>query len=139
MIIEPLRKIRERLGRFYIPLILLVFFISCFGLLFTSVKQKSVDYHEGQVASESIRANKTVENKAATDQKRQLAAEAVVPEYTYQEDISETQHSRIETIFNLIAQVKKSVDDEHEQRQKQAKDKEIPAVTTDDYIASLKK
>lgn len=139
MIIEPLRKIRERLGRFYIPLILLVFFISCFGLLFTSVKQKSVDYHEGQVASESIRANKTVENKAATDQKRQLAAEAVVPEYTYQEDISETQHSRIETIFNLIAQVKKSVDDEHEQRQKQAKDKEIPAVTTEDYIASLKK
>ena len=139
MIIEPLRKIRERLGRFYIPLILLVFFISCFGLLFTSVKQKSVDYHEGQVASESIRANKTVENKAATDQKRQLAAEAVVPEYTYQEDISETQHSRIETIFNLIAQVKKSVDDEHEQRQKQAKDKEIPAVTIDDYIASLKK
>lgn len=139
MIIEPLRKIRERLGRFYVPLILIVFFVSIFGLLFTSVKQKSVDYHEGQVASESIRANKTVENKAATDQKRQLAAEAVVPEYTYQEDIAETQHSRVDTIFNLITQVKQEVDEDHEKRQKEAKDKEIPAVTIDDYIAALKK
>ena len=139
MIIEPLRKLRERLGRFYVPLILVIFFVSCFGILFTSVKQKSVDYHEGQVASESIRANKTVENKAATDQKRQLAAEAVVPEYTYQEDIAETQHSRVETIFTMISDVKKSVDEDHEKRQQEAKDKEIPAITTDDYIAALKK
>ena len=39
---------------------------------------------EGQVAEESIRANKTIENTEETEQRRKLAAEAVTPEYTYQ-------------------------------------------------------
>ena len=45
----------------------------------------------------------------------------------------------MDTIFNLITQVKQEVDEDHEKRQKEAKDKEIPAVTIDDYIAALKK
>ena len=66
MIIQPLRKFRERLGKFYLPVLMFLFFLFSIGIMYTSVKQNNVDYSEGQVAEENIRANKTIENTAAT-------------------------------------------------------------------------
>lgn len=140
MIIKPLQKIREKLGKAYLPLLFLLFFGSLFLTLFTSVKQKNVDYQEGQVASESIRANKTIENTAATEQKRKLAAEAVTPEYTYQEDLANTQHDRISQLFTLIRQVKTNLAEDYEKAQKDAKEgTTIPKPTVDEHVAALKK
>ena len=68
MIIQPLRKFRERLGKFYLPVLMFLFFLFSIGIMYTSVKQNNVDYSEGQVAEENIRANKTIENTAATEQ-----------------------------------------------------------------------
>lgn len=104
------------------------------------MKQKNVDYQEGQVASESIRANKTIENTAATEQKRKLAAEAVTPEYTYQEDLANTQHDRISQLFTLIRQVKTNLTEDYEKAQKDAKEgTTIPKPTVDEHVAALKK
>lgn len=140
MFIKPLQKIREKLGRAYTPLLFLLFFIIIFLCLFTSVKQKNIDYKEGQVASESIRSNKTIENTAATEQKRKLAAEAVTPEYTYQEDLAAKQHDRIDQLFTLIQQVKTNLDDEYQAAQKDAKDNgTVPKPTIEEHVAALKK
>ncbi len=140
MIIRPLRKIREKLGKFFVPLVLAVFFLFLSVLMFTSVKQRAIDYKEGQVAEESIRANKTIENTAATEQKRKLAAEAVVPEYTYQEDLAAKQHQLVQHLFTLIAEVEKETT---EANQKRAADKAengaVQNVTIDEQIAALKK
>ena len=139
MIIQPLRKFRERLGKFYLPVLMFLFFLFSIGIMYTSVKQNNVDYSEGQVAEENIRANKTIENTAATEQKRKLAAEAVPPEYTYQDTLAQTQHDRIDHLFDLVASVKKSVDEAHEKKVAEAdEDENIPKPSTDEYIAALK-
>ncbi len=52
MIIQPLRNFREKLGRFYLPLLMVLFFVLSIGIMFSSVKQNNVDYSEGQVAEE---------------------------------------------------------------------------------------
>ena len=70
MIIKPLEKVRKRLGKAYMPLIVAIFFVVLNGLIYSSAKQNIVDYSEGQVAEESIRANKTIENTNATQQKQ---------------------------------------------------------------------
>ena len=140
MIIQPLRKIREKLGRFFVPLILLIFFIFMIGLVFSSVKQRAVDYTEGQVAETNIRANKTIENTSATEQKRKIAAEAVIPEYTYQEDIAQKQHELIQHLFQLVRKVKEDSEAENKKREANAKENQtVQKVTVDEQIAALKK
>lgn len=140
MIIQPLRKIREKLGRFFVPLVFLIFFIFMIGLVFSSVQQRAVDYKEGQVAESSIRANKTIENTSATEQKRKIAAEAVIPEYTYQEDMAKKQHEMIQHLFQLIEKVKEDSEVENKKREASAKDnQEVQKVTVDEQIAALKK
>ncbi|WP_414841971.1 HD family phosphohydrolase [Enterococcus saccharolyticus] len=140
MIIQPLRKIREKLGRFFVPLVFLIFFIFMIGLVFSSVQQRAVDYKEGQVAESSIRANKTIENTSATEQKRKIAAEAVIPEYTYQEDMAKKQHEMIQHLFQLIEKVKEDSEVENKKREASVKDnQEVQKVTVDEQIAALKK
>ncbi len=140
MIIQPLRKIREKLGRFFVPLVFLIFFIFMIGLVFSSVQQRAVDYKEGQVAESSIRANKTIENTSGTEQKRKIAAEAVIPEYTYQEDMAKKQHEMIQHLFQLIEKVKEDSEVENKKREASAKDnQEVQKVTVDEQIAALKK
>lgn len=139
MIILPLRKIRERLGKFFTPIVLLIFLLSMVGLTYTSVQPRTVDYREGQVAEQNIRANKTIENTTATEQKRQLAAESVIPEYTYQQDIAQTQHNLVEHLFNLVANVNQASDEENQRRESESGDEDARLVSTDEKIAMLKK
>lgn len=140
MIIQPLRNFREKLGRFYLPLLMVLFFVLSIGIMFSSVKQNNVDYSEGQVAEENIRANKTIENTTATEQKRTLAAEAVSPEYTYQDDLAQVQHERINHLFELIDTVNKTVNTKYEAAVKAAGENEnVPKPDTEEYIATLKK
>lgn len=140
MIIQPLRNFREKLGRFYLPLLMVLFFDLSIGIMFSSVKQNNVDYSEGQVAEENIRANKTIENTTATEQKRTLAAEAVSPEYTYQDDLAQVQHERINHLFELIDTVNKTVNTKYEAAVKAAGENEnVPKPDTEEYITTLKK
>lgn len=140
MIIQPLRKVHEKLGKFFLPLLLVLFFVFSMAIMFSSIQQKSINYTEGQVAEESIRANKTVENTAATEQKRKLAAEAVTPEYNYQDDLAKTQNRRIERFFELVKSVNQSLEDSYQKKVASAKkDENIPQPTVEERIAALKK
>ena len=77
MLNKILQQLQAKLGKAAMPFLLFLFFIIICGVTFSSVKQKANDFKEGQVAEESIRANKTIENTEETEQKRKLAAEAV--------------------------------------------------------------
>lgn len=132
-------KFQNRLGKAYVPLLLIVFAVVLFGLMFSSVRQKDMNLHEGQVADETIRANKTIENTEETEQKRKLAAEAVAPEYTYQEDLADEQHQRIEKLFAMITTANQKTDKDYNDKVAKAKEGEsIPQPTTADRIATLK-
>lgn len=139
MIIQPLKKLREKLGKYYTPLLFLLFFVIFFLILSTSVKQRDADYREGQVANESIRANKTIENTNATEQKRTLAAEAVAPEYTFQEDLADTQKNRLTKLFSLVDNVKTDLDKKRDDKAKADNNPKLAKVSSDEYIAGVKK
>ena len=140
MVIQPLAKINQKLGKFFIAGILMAFFIFSSLLLFSNVQQRTIDYKEGQVAEQSIRANKTIENTTATEQKRKLAAEAVSPEYTFQEDLAKKQEQLISNLFSYIREVRKEASKENEERAKTTKEGNNPElVSIDEQIASLKK
>lgn len=134
-----LLKIRDKLGKAFIPVLLVSFSLLIFAIIFNSVYEKKVAIKEGQLADTTIRANKNIENTYETDQKKQLAAEAVTPEYTFQEDTAETQHERIEKLFDLIGTVNSKIDKDYEKQKSEAKkDETIPQPTNEERVAALK-
>ncbi|MBO1307558.1 HDIG domain-containing protein [Enterococcus sp. 669A] len=140
MLNQPINNLRKKLGSRFIPLTLVFFALLLIVTMFTSVRQKRVDYREGQVAAESIRANKTVENSAETQQKRQLAAEAVTPEYTYQPELAETQHDRISQLIDLVQKTNSDIDKAYQSKTTQAKEGEtVPQPTVEERVAAVKK
>ncbi len=140
MLNQPINNLRKKLGSRFIPLTLVFFALLLIVTMFTSVRQKRVDYREGQVAAESIRANKTVENSAETQQKRQLAAEAVTPEYTYQPELAETQHDRISQLIDLVQKTNSDIDKAYQTKTTQAKEGEtVPQPTVEERVAAVKK
>lgn len=94
-----------RQGKWYMPVLMTVFSVLLFFLLLNNVRQPEVNLHEGQVADETIRATKTVENKYETEEKQRVAVEAVVPEYSYDDSVEGKQISNIDHLFELIQKV----------------------------------
>lgn len=137
---QPINQLRKKLGKYFIPLILFVFGLILFLTLFSSVKQKAVNYQEGQVATESVRANKTIENTTETKQRRKLAAEAVTPEYTYQADTADIQHDRISQLIDLIIKTNNETDKNYQDKVADAESGEvISQPTMDERVAAIKK
>ncbi|MEI5995517.1 HD family phosphohydrolase [Candidatus Enterococcus mansonii] len=134
-----LLKLRDKLGKAYIPILLLIFSCFLFIIMFGSVHQKKVEIKEGQLAENTIRATKNVENTYETAAKKKLAAEAITPEYTYQEETADIQHKRIEKLFKLITAVNEKIDKDYQDKQAKAKkDETIPKPTVEERVASLK-
>lgn len=133
-------SLQKKLGKKYMLGLVIVFGLLCFALLYNNVRQKAVSIKEGSLASETIRANKTIENKYETDEKRRLATETVNPEYTYDEEIATKQVELVNQLFALVSEVKAEATKDFEQRKSAAKDKAtvVPA-TTEELVASLKK
>ncbi|MGX7245189.1 HD family phosphohydrolase [Enterococcus quebecensis] len=134
-----LLKLRDKLGKAYIPILLFVFSIFLFIVMFGSIHQKKVEIKEGQLAENTIRANKNVENTYETSQKKKLAAEAVTPEYIYQEETADVQHKRIEKLFKLITAANEKTDKDYQEKKAKAKkDETIPKPTIEERVANLK-
>ncbi|MDM8212335.1 HDIG domain-containing protein [Enterococcus hirae] len=100
-------RLKHKLGKKYPFLLVAVFSLILLGIFYTNVRQKKLNIHEGQVAEETIRANQTKENSAETERRRQLAQEAVPPEYIYNGELKEINLNYIEQLFQLINQVNK--------------------------------
>lgn len=140
MLVEPFWKVYHKIGKFFLPLLFLLFFICSFLVIFTSVRTKSIHYYEGQVVEESIRANKTIENTEATKKRRQIAAEAVTPEYTFQEDIAKQQYQYVNRLFELVKKVEKNAQEKYQEAlDNQKADDVAPSISVTDEIVDLKK
>ena len=140
MLVEPFWKVYQKIGKFFLPLLFLLFFICSFLVIFTSVRTKSINYYEGQVVEESIRANKTIENTEATKKRRQIAAEAVTPEYTFQEDIAKQQYQYVNRLFELVKKVEKNAQEKYQEAlDNQKADDVAPSISVTDEIVDLKK
>ncbi|MGX7351040.1 metal-dependent phosphohydrolase domain protein [Enterococcus canis] len=136
---RTLSQIQGKMGKWFTPTVLVIFSLFLFLIMFTSVRQKSINIQVGQLAEETLRANKTIENTHETEQKKQLAAEAVTPEYNYQEDLGATQHERIQNLFTMIGEVNKKADADYQAaKDKAKKDQTVPEPTVEEKVAALK-
>ena len=134
--------IQKKIGRHYFMGLVLVFGLLSFALLYGNVRQKEVSITEGQLAEETIRANKTIENKYETEEKQRLAEETVTPEYVMDDELGPTQVKRIEQMFALITDVNVEADQAFQEAfnaAKEADKNKILQATSMENVAALKK
>lgn len=115
---KTIQQVPKVLGKYYTPLILFLMSLIMFGLMFGSVRQKQVTYKVGQLSSETIRANKTIENKDETKEKQRLAMESITPEYTFNPDVETKQVESVQTIFKLVKQVNETAEKQYNDKKK---------------------
>ena len=129
---KKIQQVPKALGKYYTPLILFLMSLIMFSLMFGSVRQKQVTYKVGQLSSETIRANKTIENKDETKEKQKLAMESVTPEYTYNPDVETKQIEYVKTIFDLVNQVNETAEKQYNEKKSSSKP------TVEDKLPMLK-
>lgn len=100
----------ERLGQRFMIGVGLVCALLSFWFLSGNVRQKQVSISEGQLSGETIRANKTIENKVETEEKKRLASEAISPEYTYDKELVKKQTDLVSNLFKMVAEVSESTE-----------------------------
>lgn len=102
---QKLRKFQEALGIFYLPLLLIVTFFVLFVIGFGSVKPTTYSVELNQVAKETIRAPRTLEDKVQTEKNQQLAMDTVHDVLVFDQDRLTKQLTNLKQFFQAIRTV----------------------------------
>lgn len=93
-------------GHRYIRVILFM----CLGIIMylsmvSNIIPNTLNVSLASYAQQDIRAPLTIENKSATEDKKQLAAESIDPQYTNNKAFAQKQVKKINDIFDLVNQI----------------------------------
>ena len=102
---QKLRKFQEVLGVFYLPLLLFLTFIALLVIGYGSVKPTTYTVELNQVAKETIRAPRTLEDKAQTEKNQQIAMDAVSDVLVFDQERMTKQLTNIQQFFQAIKSV----------------------------------
>ena len=102
---QKLRKFQEVLGIFYLPLLLFLTFIALLAIGYSSVKPTTYTVELNQVAKETIRAPRTLEDKAQTEKNQQVAMDAVSDVLVFDQERLTKQLTNIQQFFQAIKSV----------------------------------
>ncbi|WP_342598427.1 HD family phosphohydrolase [Psychrobacillus sp. FSL H8-0483] len=92
----------------YLPLaIILLTSVCMFLLIIGNVKENKYDIKPFQLAPDTIRSVKTMEDPLKTEEEREKAELEVLPVYQFQEETSDNQTAIMESIFDSVIEVKK--------------------------------
>lgn len=116
-------RLQKKLGKLYIPSILLLTSVILFFIMYSTVKPTDLDIKLFQVAEETIRANATVEDTEKTKENKETVAATVSPVYTYNPDLKAIQTSKVEVLFATIDEVIQETDKKYEADVKEARKK----------------
>ena len=134
-----IKKIPELLGKKYIPILLIVMSLILFVVMRSSVAQKQKVYKVGQLAEETVRANKTIENKNETEEKQKIAMESVIPEYSYDASKAKTQVELVSSLFEMVEKVNAEADKIYNDKLNAAKDKKsVSVLSPEERLPMLK-
>ncbi|MEG0289570.1 MAG: HDIG domain-containing protein [Carnobacterium sp.] len=111
-----LTNVQKRMGKTYIPFVLILFSAFLFFIMFSNVKPKALKIHLYQVAEETIRAQTTVEDTEKTEENRQIAADNVTPVFSYNADLNGIQTEKIQLLFAAIEDVNKLADEQYQEK-----------------------
>ncbi|MCM3358405.1 HD family phosphohydrolase [Psychrobacillus sp. MER TA 171] len=94
----------------YLPLIIILLTsISMFLLVKGSVQENTYDISLMNLAPETIRSVKTMEDPIKTEEEKDQAASEVNPVYQFQDETAENQATIIESIFDSVIEIKQSI------------------------------
>ena len=102
---QKLRKFQEVLGIFYLPLILFLTFIALLVIGYGNVKPTTYTVELNQVAKETIRAPRTLEDKTQTEKNQQIAMDAVSDVLVFDQERMTKQLTNIQQFFQAIKSV----------------------------------
>ena len=102
---QKLRKFQEVLGIFYLPLLLFLTFIALLAIGYSSVKPTTYTVELNQVAKETIRAPRTLEDKTQTEKNQQIAMDAVSDVLVFDQERMTKQLTNIQQFFQAIKSV----------------------------------
>ena len=102
---QKLRKFQEVLGIFYLPLLLFLTFFALLVIGYGSVKTTTYTVELNQVAKETIRAPRTLEDKAQTEKNQQIAMDAVSDVLVFDQERMTKQLTNIQQFFQAIKSV----------------------------------
>lgn len=99
---QKLRKFQEVLGIFYLPLLLFLTFVALLVIGYGNVKPTTYTVELNQVAKETIRAPRTLEDKAQTEKNQQIAMDAVSDVLVFDQERMTKQLTNIQQFFQAI-------------------------------------
>ena len=102
---QKLRKFQESLGIFYLPALLGVTFLFLLILGWSNVQPTSYSFELNQVAKETIRAPRTVEDKEQTEKNQQMAMDGVGDIYVFDQNREQQQIDKVKQFFQAIKTV----------------------------------
>ena len=102
---QKLRKFQETLGLFYLPALLGCTFIILLILGWGDVQPTSYSLALNQVAKETIRSPRTVEDKAQTEKNQQMASDSVGDIYVFDQNRQQQQLDKVKQFFQAVKTV----------------------------------
>ena len=111
----------------YRMLILIILFMTGvlqFSLMIGNVSSTTYDIQAFQLAPETIRAVKTIEDSVKTEEERANAAAAVESVYIFQDEVSEHRVSLVSSIFDILNDVR-AENDKRKEKEKRSIEEQI--------------
>ena len=99
--------LRKKVGKFIVPIIMLLFSSALFFLMYSGIKPAILDIQLYQVAENTLRANATVEDTAQTKANQTIAEDNVAPVYSFNSETQKVQLSKVQILFVTIEEVQK--------------------------------
>jgi len=125
---KQLNKITELIGfRYFLIVVLILTGALQFTFMYGNVKGVTYDFKPLQLAPETVRSTKTIEDTYKTQQEREKATNAVAPVYQFSADVAKQRASIVTSLFDYVLEVKADVESSKEP---------IPVV---DQVAQLRK
>lgn len=133
------KKISDLIGFRNCLVIVLLFtgFIQ-FSLMFNDVQGDTYNLQVSQLASETIRATKTVEDTVKTEQEKERAASEVQPVYQFSEEVANNRAALVTSLFDYVIDVKKQTTIANDmEKQIKALRKKIDAFDQEQFAITL--
>ncbi|MGE8035297.1 HD family phosphohydrolase [Lysinibacillus sp. NPDC093692] len=112
---KQLKKITELIGfRYFLIVILILTGALQFTFMYGNVKGVTYDFKPLQLAPETVRSTKTIEDTYKTQQEREKATNAVAPVYQFSADVAKQRASIVTSLFDYVLEVKADVESSKE-------------------------
>ncbi|ATP39468.1 phosphohydrolase [Solibacillus sp. R5-41] len=115
MMVKQIKKIIKMISfRPFLIIVLLLTAILQFTMMLDNVRGITYDIQLTELAPETIRSAKTVEDTEKTELDKETAEQLIEPVYVLNEEIAEHRSTFVMTIFDIVLEVKKEIEKEDE-------------------------